>query len=358
MRGTTVRIRCVAVGHPEHRIDQIEAALTVDRVARNNGQPLLGSQRLAGDHRRAAAIARATLIDSRALAASAARIEALGSIEERNDLYVREAPRLAQAVAQQVLSPDDAARIGCLVTTSCTGYGLPGWPVELQERLLLPADTVRVPLTEAGCAGGVVALTRAAEAVRLSGRPAAAVAVELCSLSFQPGGDEGDMTAALIFGDGCGAAFLEPGAGPGLEILDAASRLIPDSRDALGFQLTDHGLSPILARRLGKLLPEPTAQAIGELLARNGLTPSDVAAWLIHPGGAAILGHLAERLGIGDNRMRWSWQAMRANGNMSSAAIFDVLQRFMSDPCAPRGWTVVAAFGPGVAIELLLARTA
>jgi predicted naringenin-chalcone synthase len=43
-------------------------------------------------------------------------------------------------------------------------------------------------------------------------------------------------------------------------------------------------------------------------------------------------------------------------GNTSSAAIFDVMRRNLEDPDAPSGWGIVAAFGPGVSVEMLLVR--
>ena len=63
-------------------------------------------------------------------------------------------------------------------------------------------------------------------------------------------------------------ASLDPG---GLEVLDSASMLIPDSQHALGFDLTDRGFYPLLARELATLLPGPTVEAVDGLLRRNGL---------------------------------------------------------------------------------------
>src|SRR5690606_28588115 len=98
-------------------------------------------------------------------------------------------------------------------------------------------------------------------------------AVELCSLAFQPAGHDGNLMSLLIFGDGAGAAFLETGRGPGLEIVDTASALIPGTTSALGFDLTDRGFAPVLQRRLVDLLPAATLQGAQALLERHGLEP-------------------------------------------------------------------------------------
>ena len=47
---------------------------------------------------------------------------------------------------------------------------------------------------------------------------------------------------------------------------------------------------------------------------------------------------------------------MEECGNMSSAAIFDVIRRYQDDASAPPGLALIAAFGPGVSIELMLVR--
>jgi alkylresorcinol/alkylpyrone synthase len=199
-------------------------------------------------------------------------------------------------------------------------------------------------------------MARAADLLR-AGRAAAAlaVAVELCSLSFHASDDEGVLTSNLIFGDGAGAALLEEGSGPGLQVVDSESLLIAGTGHLLGFELTDEGFLPVLDRRLVDVLPSATVGALSVLLARNGLSCRDVGAWLIHPGGARILARLQHALGVTAREMAWSWDSLRDFGNTSSAAIFDVLRRYLEEPRVPE-WAIVAAFGPGVSIELMLTR--
>jgi len=339
---TPVRIARAAVAHPRYRVDQDDAA------------SLIGG--FAGEPRRIAALARGTGIARRALARPVDEIAALGSIEARNAVYHDVAPPLALAAAQSVLGETPRGAVRALVTSSCTGYTVPSWGVGLAEQCGFSSDIMRLPITEAGCAGGVVGIARAADYLIAHGGAASlAVAVELCSLAFHAGGDEGNNISTLIFGDGAGAALLQTGTGPGLEIVDSISALIPGTQSALGFALTDQGFYPLLSRSLASLLPGPTAMAVSALLTRNSLAVGDIAAWLLHPGGARILLMLERELGIRRGLTRWSWDAMREFGNTSSAAIFDVLQRYLDNASAGE-YSVVAAFGPGVSIELLLLR--
>lgn len=338
-----VSITRAAAAHPRYRIREAEAAERIGTVT--------------GELRKAIAIARGSQIRERALCLPPERIGSLGSIEERNSIYAKHAPGLALEGARLALD-GVTADVRCLVTSSCTGYMVPGWDVQLVQQLPLSGDTVRLPITEAGCSAGVLGLARAADYLRTRpGAAALAVACELCSLAFQPSSDDGKLTSALIFGDGAGSAVLEARLAPGgLEIADSVSFLYPAPASTLGFELSDSGFSPLLAKELVGLVPLATEQALERLLSPHALAPDDIGFWLLHPGGARILAQLEQTLGIERCRTRWSWESMADFGNTSSAAVFDVLRRYLADPSAPGGWGVIAAFGPGVSVEMLLVR--
>lgn len=332
----------MATSHPGFSLTEQDA---VDLVA-----PLVGDRRLV------AALARGSQIDQRWLALAPSAVQSLGSAGARNDLYRQLAPPMAREVAGAVLGGVPPEAVTALVASSCTGYMAPSWLDGLISDFGLPTELMRLPITEAGCAGGVVSLARAADHVRLHGGTALTVAVEVCSLAFQTAPDEGNLTSVMIFGDGAGSALLESGAGEGLVVLDAMSVLIPDTSELLGFDLTDSGFSPRLERALVAALVEPTAAATRRLLARNEVVAADVGAWLLHPGGSRILRTLEQALGLRSDQTQWSWRTLREQGNASSAAIYGVLQRYLASE-RHEEFAVVAAFGPGMWIELLLVRS-
>jgi len=333
----------IEVAHPPQRLDQMEAAAHIGAAS--------------GEKRAVAALARGTKIATRRLVLSPVEIASLGSIEARNAIYARVAPDLAVEAARKTLAVGRAPDF--LVTSSCTGYLVPGLDVQVAERLGLPCEAARLPITESGCAGGVVALARAFDYVRAQEDSSAlVVATEVCSLAFHPKGDEGNLISTLLFGDGAGAAIVASGsaAGEEIEIVDYASMLVPGTKEAIGFDLTDEGFRPRLSRELADILPDAAKQVASRLLGRNCLEARDIAAWLLHPGGPRILERLEDGLGFGRQASRWSWQSLTERGNTSSAAIFDVLSRYRRDFMAPKGWVVAMAFGPGVSIEALLLR--
>jgi alkylresorcinol/alkylpyrone synthase len=341
---TTVRVTSVGVAHPDHRFRQEDAGSMAELVGVNR--------------RKTEILAHNSHITTRATAIPPAELPALGSIELRNDLYRQIAPDLSCKAVGLALASQTYEDVGCLVTSSCTGYSIPGWAVDLVDTFGFPPTTVRVPITESGCAGGAVAIARVADYLRSRpGESGLVVANELCSLSFRPIFDDGNLLSSFIFGDGSGAALLQTGPGEGLEIIDSLSFLIPGSKGDLGFDLTDLGFHPVLSRELADVLTPSTEVAVSRLLSRNGLETSDIDAWLLHPGGPRILKAIEARLNVNQEKTRWSWSSMLEFGNTSSAAIFDVLFRYLEERPADHTWAVLAAFGPGISIELLLLRT-
>ncbi len=339
-----VTITAAAVAHPNRLLDQRQAAESI-RVA-------------TGDRRRVRALALGTRIERRAIALDVAEIQALANGEERNRAYARLAPALAIAAARNLGCSLRPAEIDFLVSASCTGYMVPSWDTLIAPELGLRGDVARLPITEAGCAGGAVALARGVDYLRARpGERTLVIAAEVCSVCFHACAEQGNLTAALIFGDGAGAAVLEAGSGArGLEVLDCVTFLVANTRHVLGFNLTETGFYPVLTKELVDLLPKATEQALCRLLARSRLSISDIRFWLLHPGGARILSRLEDTFDLGQDQTCWSWASLRDFGNTSSAAIFDVLRRYLADPNAPDGIGVVAAFGPGLSIELLLVR--
>lgn len=343
---TSVRLAGIATAYPEYWVAQSEAARWIGDAT--------------GDHRRVAAVARGSRIARRAICVSPGELALLTTIEERNTVYQRVAPRLAVEACRGAVEGSSGLDVGLVIAVSCTGYMVPGWDNQVVKKLNLSPETVRLPITQAGCAAGVLALGRAADYLRVHPeQDALVVSAELCSLAFHPDLEPGNLMSVLIFGDGAGAALLEACDGKdaeGIEIIDSLSTLVPDSREVLGFDLTNQGFRSVLSREVAEVLAGPTTEAVRRLLLKHELTPADIGFWLVHAGGPRILSGVEECFELPPRTLKWSWETLEATGNTSSASVFEVIRRFVADENAPEGWGVVIAFGPGVAIELLLVR--
>ena len=285
------------------------------------------------------------------------------TLAEQGLRYPELATELAAAACRHALSGAGvpASAVDLLVVASCTGFVLPGPDSRLVAALGLREDVTRLPLTQLGCAAGAAGLGRAAEWLRGAGRPdrpgiALVAAVELPSLTFQPGDDSVDnLLSALVFGDGAGAAVLigpgGDGHAGGLDILRTGERLVPASGDALGYRLDDHGFRVHLVRDLPERLAAVLPDVVATFLAPDRAPDCRVVA--AHPGGPRIIDAVARSLEVGEAAVAASRAAFDRAANPSSAGVFFVLDAAMhpSPPAGTRG--LLLGLGPGLTLELL-----
>ncbi len=298
------------------------------------------------------------------------RKRTLGEISEA---YRKHAIVLGRDVAARALAAAGrrADEIDLLVTVSCTGIMIPSLDAYLVDELGFRRDVRRMPLTELGCAGGAAALARAHDFLR--GFPAAralVVAVELPSLNFQ--GDDvspGNIVSTALFGDGAAAVLLagvdapqaSQAAGASIQVLDTLAHIFPKTQWALGFDLRDDGFHSVLSKEVPALLKTEIAALVRGLAARQGLSRADLSFFVLHPGGKKILGVVEEELGLRREDTQLSWDVLRDFGNQSSASVLFVLDRFVErwrreGAPAPGAHGLLAAFGPGLSVDLLLLR--
>ncbi len=277
------------------------------------------------------------------------------SLTERTDAYIEHARDLALRASSAALGRAgiDPERIGLLLFVCCTGFVLPSPDAQLIPLLGLRRETVRLPIAELGCGGGVAGLARARDYLRAEpNRAVLLVAVEVPSLTFQPDDHSTDnLIAALVFGDGAGAAVLEAGEGPGSwQVLRTQSILVPEGAPDLGYELRDGGLRVILSRRLPSIIAAHLPAAVAAFLEDEGLRSADLDVVAAHPGGLRILDAIEQTLTLSPDRLAASRRVFLEYGNGSSAGIFFVLEALAS--AAGRGEGLAVAFGPGLSIEL------
>jgi alkylresorcinol/alkylpyrone synthase len=285
--------------------------------------------------------------------------------EAQNDRY-REIARAAaielarRALARAALAPE---QLDLVVSVSCTGFMIPALDAHVADALAMGPRLARLPITESGCAGGVVALARAADYLAAHPRAAALVlAVELSSLTFQPWDRSAtNVVSVAIFGDGGAAAVLvgpehPRAAGPALaRLLDAESRFFPGTTHLMGFHLRNQGLQIVLDKGLTPFVRREVVAAVDGFLAARGLTRGDVACWILHPGGRRIVEVMAEQLGLSSEELLPTEQVLAEHGNMSSVTVLFVLDQVLRcrrPPPGARG--MLGAFGPGFCAELAL----
>jgi predicted naringenin-chalcone synthase len=81
-------------------------------------------------------------------------------------------------------------------------------------------------------------------------------------------------------------------------------------------------------------------------LKHEQLEQSDIREWIFHAGGRDVLLALQEGLTLPPQALRYSRDALRLYGNLSSAFVYFVLDAALADN-APGGWWWLSSFGAG-----------
>lgn len=303
-------------------------------------------------------------VTSRSSVAPIEEVFAGHDFEHQNELYRTVACEAATGLAARALAaaglgPGD---VSLVVSVSCTGFMIPAVDAFVADRLGMGPRLARLPITEAGCAGGVVGLARACDYLAAHPDQAALVlAVEFSSLTFQRWDRSAtNVVSTALFGDGGAAAVLvgprHPLAGRALlRVLETGSHFFPGSTHLMGFRLRNTGLQIILDRALAGFVRREVRGAVDGFLARAGCRLEDLRAWILHPGGRRIVEAMVEQLGLRSEDLAPTEAVLREHGNMSSVTVLFVLDELLRRARPqPGSLGLLGAFGPGFAAELAL----
>src|SRR5215468_154126 len=285
--------------------------------------------------------------------------------ETQNRRYCEIARKAGTDLVRRVLERAELAPadIGLVVSVSCTGFMIPAVDAFVADALGMGPRLVRLPITESGCAGGVVGLARAHDYLAAHpGRAAVVLALEFASLTFQRWDRSAtNVVSTAIFGDGGAAAVLvgrdHPRArGSALaRVLDADSVFFPGTTHLMGFELRNPGLQIVLDRGLAPFIRREVGPAVEDFLEPRGLKRADIARWILHPGGRRVIEVMSERLGLEPEDLAPTEAVLAEHGNMSSVTVLFVLDEILRAHRPPRGAKgLLGAFGPGFGAELLL----
>lgn len=253
-------------------------------------------------------------------------------------------------------------RVDAIISTTVTGLAVPSLEARLAQRVGLRPDIRRVPLFGNGCAGGAAGLALLRD--YLCAHPdqiAVLLAVELCSLAYQQkDGSMANIVAGSLFGDGAAvvvaAGAHRAGESRGPVLVDSASWLVPDSQDALGWEIGSYGFRIRLAPEVPALTEEHLPRAVHTFLSRNDLSTDRIGRWILHGGGPKVLTAVERALDLPPDATALTRRSMANRGNLSSVSVIDVLDTAMGNPPPTGTPGLVAAMGPGFAVELVLLR--
>ena len=122
----------------------------------------------------------------------------------------------------------------------------------------------------------------------------------------------------------------------------------------MGFKLVNTGLQMILDKKVPEIISINFPKIIHPFLERNNLKIEDINHLIFHPGGKKIV-HTVEGIfktygkNIDDTK-----EVLRLYGNMSSATVLYVLERFMDGDRQEGEYGLMLSFGPGFSAQRIL----
>lgn len=334
----------VAVNFPPNRYTQDEAVTALTDFA-------------GPEFRR---FARSSGVEYRNIALPLARYDKLGGFTEANDTYVETALDLAEqaflaALEQAKVKPSD---VDIVFSTTVTGLAVPTLEARLANRVGLRRDVKRIPLFGLGCVAGAAGVARMHDYLRaFPDQVAALLAVELCSLTIQRQDHSvANLVASSLFGDGAAAVITKGAdrAATGPRVLTTRSRIYPDTEDVMGWKIGSDGFRIVLSVDVANITEKYLGEDVRGFLADHGLTPRDVSTWICHPGGPRVIEAVENVLDLPGDALDHTRNSLRANGNLSSVSVLDVLRANMADPPPPGSIGLMIAMGPGFCSELVL----
>lgn len=281
------------------------------------------------------------------------------SFQQKNDIYSREAKKLGKAVLENALQAHnwDAKSLDFIITVSCTGIMIPSLDAYLINDLGLKQDITRLPVTEMGCAAGISGMIYANKFLQANpGKRAAVIAIESPTATFQLDDlSMANMISAAIFGDGAACVLLSSeDADSGPEIKGEEMYHFYNASQMMGFDLTNNGLKMILDPAVPETISSHFPDIIHPFLNKYNSSIEEVDHLIFHPGGRKIVQTVSDLFGKLGKDINDTREVLRLYGNMSSATVLYVLERFMKREMKKGEQGLMLSFGPGFSAQRIL----
>ncbi|MEA1786394.1 type III polyketide synthase [Arenibacter sp. GZD96] len=281
------------------------------------------------------------------------------SFEERNDIYAQESIKLAEralnkALKKGSLKPKD---IDYIITVSCTGIMIPSLDAYLINKFKMRQDIIRLPVTEMGCAAGISGIIYAKRFLQANpNKRAVVIAVESPTATFQlEDFSMANIVSAAIFGDGAACVVLSShDSDRGPEVIAEKMYHFYDSEHMMGFKLKNSGLQMILDPAIPETIATHFTDIVYPFLAQNNSSIAQVDHLIFHPGGKKIVETVEALFGALGKNIDDTKEVLRLFGNMSSATVLYVLERFLKKEISPGEQGLMLSFGPGFSAQTIL----
>jgi len=283
------------------------------------------------------------------------------TFEERNNEYVRSALTYSvQAAGAAIQNAGiNKKEVTDILFVSTTGLSTPSLDALIINELRLDPHINRMPVWGLGCAGGVSGMAKANTLAKAN--PDAIVllvAVELCSLTLiKSDYSKSNFIGSSLFSDGIAACIIKGDnhkqGVKSINVIAASSKLYYDSLEVMGWEFQDKGFKVVFSKDIPTFINDHILEDITLFLDKQGLQLSDIKNFIFHPGGKKVLDAYANVLKTDGDFLKNTRETMNNYGNMSSATVLYVLEKFMNEGFTD-GYGLMLAMGPGFSSEMVL----
>jgi predicted naringenin-chalcone synthase len=208
-----------------------------------------------------------------------------------------------------------------------------------------------------GCAAGVSGMIYASNFLRANpNKRAAVIAVESPTATFQLNDfSMANMVSAAIFGDGAACVLLsseKEASGP--VIVGEEMYHFKDATHLMGFDLVNTGLKMILDPAVPETISEHFPNIVHPFLKKHHSSIDKIHHLIFHPGGRKIVQTVEDLFGKLGKNIDDTRETLKLYGNMSSATVLYVLERFMEKEIPAGEQGLVLSFGPGFSAQRVL----
>lgn len=286
----------------------------------------------------------------------------LHTFEEQNAEYIRISLEYSVKATEECISSAHIRKedITDIIFISTTGLSTPSLDALIINKMRLSQTVNRMAIFGLGCGGGVSGYSKACTLAKAN--PDAVVllvAVELCSLTFLRNDfSKSNFIGSSLFADGVAACIITgdnhaPKTNKAITFLANESKLYYDSLDVMGWQFMDTGFKVLFSSDIPTIISKNVRNDLTSFLDKHDLKLSDIKNFIFHPGGKKVLAAYEEALGVEGDFLLNTREVMNDNGNMSSATVLYVLERFFKQDFE-NGYGLMVSMGPGFSCEMVL----
>jgi len=286
----------------------------------------------------------------------------LHTFEEQNAEYIRISLEYSVKASEECISAAHIQKedITDIIFVSTTGLSTPSLDALIINKMRLSQNINRMAIFGLGCGGGVSGYSKACTLAKAN--PDAVVlliAVELCSLTFLRNDfSKSNFIGSSLFADGVAACLITgdnhtPKTEKTITFLANESKLYYDSLDVMGWQFMNTGFKVLFSSDIPTIIAKNVRNDITSFLDKQHLKLSDIKNFIFHPGGKKVLTAYEEALGVEGDFLKNTREVMNDNGNMSSATVLYVLERFFKQDFG-NGYGIMVSMGPGFSCEMVL----